>query len=164
MALIPRMLTATEVATLCRELTRHRCTPRQVRHLLVTGGLAADARRRPNGQTRLYTVVDVAFVRLAVTLQADGVSPWVARVVLTYLKNDLVRTWKAGSAAALTISGVHGLIQPAVRTAPTGVSAYVPLREIWRGLESEAHRVAVARPTLWMWREVSVDAVPRTTA
>jgi hypothetical protein len=164
MALIPRMLTATEVAALCRELTRHRCTARQVRHLLVTGGLAADARRRPNGQTRLYTVVDVALVRLALTLHAEGISPWVARVVLTYLKNDLVRTWKAGAATALSIAGVHGFIQPAVRTPPAGVSAYVPLREIWRGLESDVQRVTAGRPTVWMWREVSVDAVPRTTA
>lgn len=163
MAVTPRMLTAAEVATLCGDLTGRRCSARQVQHLLVTGALGTDTRRRANGQTRLFGIVDVAFVRLALRLHADGISPWVARVVLTYLRNDLIRTWKAGAATALTINGVHGSLEPAVRSAPTGSAAYVPLREIWRGLDAELHRVCAARSTVWMWREVAVDAVPRTT-
>ena len=108
-------------------------------------------------------VPSIAFVRLALRLRADGISPWVARVVLTYLRNDLIRTWKAGAATALIIKGVHGSLEPALRTAPTGAAAYVPLREIWRGLDAELHRLCAARSTVWMWRDVAVDAVPRTT-
>jgi hypothetical protein len=163
MAVTPKMLTAAEVAGLCGDLTGRRCSPRQVQHLLVTGALGTDTKRRANGQTRLYGIVDVAFVRLALRLRADGVSPWVARVVLTYLRDDLIRTWKAGAATTLTIRGVHGCLQPALRTTPADVAAHVPLREIWRGLDVEVHQVCAARSTVWMWRQVAVDAVPRAT-
>ena len=87
-----------------------------------------------------------------------------ARVTLTYLRTELIRTWKAGAASALVIHGLHGAVQPIVRTPPAGAAAYVPLREIWHGLETEIHRVSGARATVWMWRRVSVDAIPRTTA
>lgn len=163
MAVIPRVLTTLEVASLCARLTGRRCSPRQVRYLLVTGGLGTDARRRANGQTRLYGVLDVAFVRLALRLQADGVSPMVARVTLTYLRSDLIRAWKAGAAVALTIAGVHGALQPVLKATPAGAVACVPLLEIWRGLETELQRVCAARAHVWMWRHVAVDAVPRAT-
>jgi hypothetical protein len=87
----------------------------------------------------------------------------VARVVLTYLRDDLIRAWKAGASTALTIKGVHGSLEPTLRTRPSGAVAYVPLREIWRGLDADLHRVCATRATVWMWRHVPVDAVPRTT-
>jgi hypothetical protein len=161
MALIPKVLTALEVADLCARLTGRACSPRQVHYLLVAGGLCGDARRRANGQTRMYSVLDVAFVRLALRLQQEGVSPMVTRVTLTYLKNDLTRAWKASASVALAVAGVHGSLQPVLKTRPASAIAYVPLLEIWRGLEMEVHRVAAARPEVWMWRHVPVDAVPR---
>lgn len=161
MAVIPKVLTGFEVARLCARLTGRKCSPRQVHYLLVTGGLSGDARRRRNGQTRVYTVLDVAFVRLALRLQDEGVSPAVARVTLTYLRNDLIRVWKASASVALTVTGVHGSLQPVLKGRPPGVVAYVPLLEIWRGLEAELQRVCAARSELWMWRQVPVDAVPR---
>ena len=164
MAVIPRVLTALEVASVCARLTGRRCSPRQVHYLLVAGGLGTDTRRRGNGQTRLYGMLDVAFVRLALRLQAEGVSPMVARVTLTYLRNDLIRAWKAGAAVALTITGLHGSLQPVLKARPpSGLVAYVPLLEIWRGLETELQRVCAARAHVWMWRHVPVDAVPRAT-
>ena len=163
MAVIPRVLTALEVASVCARLTGRRCTPRQVHYLLVAGGLGTDVRRRFNGQTRLYGILDVALVRLALRLQAEGVSPMVARVTLTYLRNDLTRAWKSGAALALAIAGVHGSVQPALKARPAGAIAYVPLLEIWRGLEAELQKVCAARAHVWMWRPVPVDAVPRAT-
>jgi hypothetical protein len=164
MAVIPNVLTGPEVASVCARLTGRRCSPRQVRYLLVGGGLGTDARRRAHGQTRLYGILDVAFVRLALRLQAEGVSPMVARVTLTYLRNDLVRAWKAGAAVALAVTGVHGFLQPVLKVRPSGSVAYVPLLDIWRGLDSELHRICAARARVWMWRHVPVDAVPRATA
>jgi len=161
MAVIPKVLTAAEVATLCARLTGRRCSTRQVHYLLVSGGLGSDAGRRANGQTRMYSVIDVAFVRLALRLQADGVSPMVARVTLTYLRNDLTRGWKSSAALALAIDGVHGSLQPALKARPTGAIAYVPLLDIWRGLENELQKVCAARTEVWMWRHVPVNAVPR---
>ena len=163
MAVTPRMLTAGEVAAVCGRLTGRRCSIRQVRYLLVTGGLGTESRRRAHGQTRLFGIVDVALMRLALRLQIEGVSPMVARVTLTYLRNDLVRTWKGGAATALVVTGLHGAVQPVARTPPARAAAYVPLREIWHGLDAEIHRVSGARATVWMWRHVAVDAVPRTT-
>lgn len=163
MAVIPNVLTASEVASVCARLTGRRCSPRQVQYLLVGGGLGTDARRRAHGQTRLYGVLDVAFVRLALRLQAEGVSPMVARVTMTYLRNDMVRAWKAGAALALAITGVHGSLQPVLKARPEGAVAYVPLLEIWRGLGAELQRVCADRAHVWMWRHVPVDAIPRAT-
>lgn len=164
MAVTPNFLTATEVASVAGRLAGRRCSARQVRSLLVGGGLGTDIKRRPNGQTRLFSVIDVAFVRLALRLHGEGVSPVVARVVLTYLRNDLVRAWKAGGGVALAVTGLHGSLQPVLKTRPAGVVAFVPLREVWHGLETEVHREAATRRTVWMWRHVAVDAIPRTTA
>jgi DNA-binding transcriptional MerR regulator len=164
MAVIPKVLTLAEVAALCGRLEGRRCSTRQVRYLLVAGGLGSEARRRAHGQTRVYHAIDVAFVRLALRLQREGVSPMVARVTLTYLRNDLIRAWKASAAVALAITGVHGSLQPVLKARPAGAAAYVPLLEIWRGLETEVHKVAAARGEVWMWRRVAVNAVPRATA
>jgi hypothetical protein len=159
MATIPRLLTVAEVAALAGRLEGRACSPRQVRYLLVTGRLGNDVQRRTQGQTRLYNVVDLAFVRLALRLSREGVSAVVARVVLTYLRSDLVRAWKAGAPLAVAIQGVQGSIEPALKTRPTWVRAWVPLREIWSGLDKQVEETCSARATVWMWRKVAVHAV-----
>ena len=126
--------------------------------------LGTETGRRQHGQTRMYGSLDVAFVRLALRLQAEGISRAVARVILTYLRNDLVRAWKASAAVALAITGVHGSLQPVLKARPSGAATYVPLLEIWRGLEADVQRVCAGRSEVWMWRHVPVNAVPRTTA
>ena len=121
-AVIPKVLTVGEVAALCARLEGRRCTRRQVTYLLIDGGVSGEARRRSNGQTRVFGVLDVAFVRLALRLQAEGVSPMVTRVTLTYLRSDLIRAWKASSALALAVTGVHGSLQPALKPRPAARS------------------------------------------
>lgn len=103
-------------------------------------------------------------VRLALRLHAEGVSPWVARVVLTYLRSDIIRAWRTGSAVTLAVTGLQGSLQPSLKAKPAGAVACVSLREIWHGLETELQRVCSARSTVWMWRDVPVNAVPRATA
>jgi len=156
-----RWLTVSEAATIASRLAGHPCSPRQVRHLLVRGGLGTDTRKRTRGETRLYGMLDVALVRLALRLQADGVSPWVVRVVLTYCRNDLIRAWKSSAALALAINGLKGTLEPALKPRPAAAAAWVPLRDIATGIEAEIRRVGDARETVWMWRDVSVQAVPR---
>ena len=162
--LTPRLVTAGEVAALCARLTGEACTPRQVRYLLVGCRLGTEPERRPNGQTRLHGAVDVAMVRLALSLHAEGLSPWGTRVVLTYLRNDIIRAWKAGSSVTLAVTGVQGALQPSLKPRPARALASVPLREIWHGLDAEIQRVCAARSAIWMWRPVPVHAVPRATA
>lgn len=154
-----QLLTVSETARLASHLTGHPCSPRQVRHLLIDGGLGTDAGRRTRGETRLYGALDVAFVRLALRLQADGVSPWVGRVVLTYLRNDLIRAWKASAQVALAIHGLKGTLEPALKPRPAMATAWVPLRDISRGIDAEIQRACAGRDTVWMWRKVSVHAV-----
>lgn len=154
-------LTVSEAARIAGQLAGQPCSPRQVRHLLVRGGLGTDTSRRTRGQTRLYNALDVALIRLALRLQAQGVSPWVVRVVLTYLRNDLVRAWKSSAAVALAINGLKGTLEPALKSPPASASAWVPLREIAKGIDAEIQRTRDARETVWMWRNVSVHAVPR---
>lgn len=155
-----RSLSVNEVADLVGRLEKHPCSPRQVRHLLVTGGLATDPQQRRRGQTRLYDLLDVAFVRLAVRLRHEGISPWVARAVLTYLQNDITRAWKAAAPLALSVEGMRGRLEPAAKSKPGRAAAWIPLRDIWRGLDNELRRVCDARDTLWMWRHVPVKDIP----
>jgi hypothetical protein len=156
-----RWLTVSEVAAVAGRLAGQPCSPRQVRHLLVRGGIGTDTRKRTRGETRLYGMLDVAFVHLALRLQADGASAWVVRVVLTYLRNDLIRAWKSSAAVALAINGLKGSLEPALKPRPAAAASWIPLREIAKGIEAEIRRVGDARETVWMWRKVSVNAVPR---
>jgi len=161
MASAQRWLTVSETAAIAGRLAGQPCSPRQVRHLLVRGGLGTDTSKRTRGETRLYGMLDVALVRLALRLQADGVSPWVVRVVLTYCRNDLIRAWRSSAALALAINGLKGTLEPALKPRPAAAAAWVPLRDIAKGIEAEIRRAGEARETVWMWRNVSVQAVPR---
>ncbi|MDE3154247.1 MAG: hypothetical protein KGN76_04050 [Acidobacteriota bacterium] len=155
-----RLLSIAEVADLVSHVEQQPCSTRQVRYLLVTAGLGTDPGRRRNGQTRLYDLLDVAMVRMAVRLRQEGVSPWVIRVVLTYLRNDLIKAWRTGALVGLAISGIQGTLEPALKGRPARAIAWVPLRDIWHGLDAELRRVSETRDTLWMWREVPVKNIP----
>ncbi len=157
----PKLLTAAEVVMLVGRLTGQSISPRQVRYLLITGSLGTDVQPRRPGETRLYDVIDVALVRLAVRITMQGGSRAVARVVLTYLRDHLIRAWKAGAPLALAIRGVRGSIEPALRTAPSWATIWIPLREVWRGLDREIQQVSDTRSTVWAWRQVPVRAVRR---
>ena len=162
MAVRPKLLTVAEVAALAARLENRPCSPRQVRYWLVNGRLGNDVQPRTQGQTRLYTPIDVAFVRLALRLAREGVSTTVARVVMTYLRSDLIRAWKAGAPLALAVRDLHGSLEPALKTKPSWAIAWVPLREIWSGLERHIDEACAGRPTVWMWRHVAVHAVQTT--
>jgi hypothetical protein len=112
----------------------------------------------------LFGALDLAIVRTAIEIEKQGVSAWVAKVVLTYLRDDLVRAFKSAAPVALAITGVRGSIAPALRSRPSNAVAYVPLREMWKGLDAEISAVRDAKPTVWMWREVPCHAVKRSTA
>jgi hypothetical protein len=159
----PRTLTQDEVARLVSRLSGRSCSTRRVRHLLVAGGLGTECHGRPHGGTRLFGVLDVALVRLAMALEADGLSSWMIRVVLTYLRNDLVRAWKSAAPLAVAVRGIHASVEPVVKARPTTAVAWVPLREIWRGLDGEVQRVSDARDHVWMYRRVPVREIPRST-
>ena len=162
MPAIPRLLTTVEVARLVTQLAGLPCSPRQVRYLLVSGRLGSEVQPRTRGQTRLYDVIDVALMRLALRMEREGVSPAVTRVVLTYLRNELVRAWKAAAPLALALRGVQGSLEPALRSRPAWAVLWIPLREIWHGLDREIQQVCETRSTVWMWRAVPVQAVRRT--
>lgn len=159
-----RALTLHEVATLTTQLTGQPCTPRRVRYLLVTGGLGTDTQRRPQGSTRLYGALDVALVRLAFALEDNGVSPWLSRVVITYLRDDLVRAWKTTAPLGVAVRGLQATLEPALKGRPVWAGVWIPLREIWRGLDSDVQRTSAARDDVWMYRRVKVGAVPRNSA
>ena len=159
MPVTPKLLTVAEVAALASRLESRPCSPRQVRYWLVSGRLGNDVQPRTRGQTRLYTVLDVALVRLALRLSREGMSTTVARVVLTYLRNDVIRAWKAAAPLALAIRGVQGSLEPALKARPAWAEAWVPLRDIWNGLDRKVEETCAARATVWMWRHVPAHAV-----
>jgi hypothetical protein len=159
----PKTLTAIELAELVSRLSGKSISPRRVRHLLVDAALGTELQMRQQGQTRLFGVLDLALVRLAVELEAQGISAWVARVVLTYLRDDLVRAFKAGGPVALAVRGLRATLEPALKAQPSGLTAWVPLRDIWKGLDGEVATLRAAKPTVWMWSEVPAHTVKRST-
>jgi hypothetical protein len=159
----PKALTAIELAELVSRLSGKSVSPRRVRHLLVDASLGTELQTRQQGQTRLFGVLDLAIVRLAVELEAQGISAWVARVVLTYLRDDLVRAFKASAPVALAVRGLRASLEPALKAQPSGLAAWVPLRDIWKGLDGEVAALRAAKPTVWMWTEVPAHAVKRST-
>lgn len=159
----PKLLTAVEAARLASRISGRTCTPRRVRHLLVQGGLGTELQRRQQGQTRLFGALDLAIVLLAMELEKQGISAWVGRVVLTYLRDDLVRAFKAATPVALAVNGVRGRLEPSLKSKPSWAIGWVPLRELWRGLDGEIASVREAKPTVWMWSEVPCHAVKRST-
>jgi hypothetical protein len=159
-----RLLTAVEAAKLVTRVSGRKCSARRVRHLLVQGGLGTELQPRVQGQTRLFGALDLAIVRLAIELERQGISAWVGRVVLTYLRDDIVRAFKSAAPVALAVNGLRGRLEPALRSKPASAVAWVPLRDVWKGLEAEINAVRDAKPTVWMWAEVPCHAVKRSTS
>jgi len=159
----PKLMTAVEAAHAVSRLTGRKCTARRVRHLLVQSQLGTELQARQRGQTRLFGVLDLAIVRLAIELDRQGVSSWVTRVVLIYLRNDIVMAFKSAAPVALAISGLKGSVLPALKAKPPGTVAWVPLRDVWKGIEAEIGEVRAAKATVWMYRDVPLTAVKRST-
>ena len=159
-----KLLTGVEAARLVSALTGRKCTPRRVRHLLVDGGLGTELQGRQRGQTRLFGSLDLAILRLASELEAQGISPWVTRVVLTYLRDDIVRAIKSAAPVAVAITGLKGRLEPALKARPSSAIAWVPLRDVWKGLDDQISALRQQQPTVWMWARVPVTAVKRSTA
>jgi hypothetical protein len=159
-----KLLTAVEAAHLLSKLSGRDCTPHRVRRLLVAARLGTELQPRTNGQTRLFGAVDLAIVRVAIELDRQGISAWVSRVVLTYLRDDLVRAFKSAAPVALAVTGIRGSLEPALKARPSSAIAWVPLRDVWRGLDAEIEALRVAKPTVWMWSEVPCHAVKRSTS
>ncbi|MGE0392837.1 MAG: hypothetical protein AB7P67_04650 [Vicinamibacterales bacterium] len=158
-----RAITLKEMTALLAAVSGRPVSDRQVRYLLIAGGVGGDTALRAHGRTRLYGSVDVALARAAVALRAEGVSPQLTRVVMTYLRDDLVRAWKAAAPVAIAVRGVQATLEPALKSPPARVSAWVPLRPIWQGLDARVQEVADARDDVWMYRRVKVGMVPRNT-
>ena len=158
-----KAITLRELAALLGTVSGHPVSERQVRYLLIDGGVGGDTALRAHGRTRLYGPVDVALTRVAVALRAEGVSPQLTRIVLTYLRDDLVRAWKAAANLAVAVRGIQATLEPAVRTPPGRLTAWVPLRPIWQGLEARVQELADSRDDVWMYRRVKASAVPRNT-
>ena len=159
----PKLLTAVEAARSLSKLSGGEFTPRRVRHLLVIGGLGTELQRRQRGQTRLFGALDLAMLRIVVELERQGISAWVARVVLTYLRDDIVRAFKSAAPVALAVNGIRGSLEPSLKSRPSFAVGWVPLRDVWRGLEHEIAMVRDAKPTVWMWAEVPCHSVKRST-
>src|SRR5262245_4737526 len=159
-----KLLTAIEAAHVLSKLSGKNCRPQRVRRLLVDAKLGTELQPRQKGETRLFGALDLAIVRVTLELERQGISAWVAKVVLTYLRDDLVRAFKSAAPVAVAVAGVRGSLEPAFKARPSTAGAWVPLRDVWKGLEPEIAIVRSAKPTVWMWAEVPCHAVKRSTS
>jgi hypothetical protein len=160
----PQLVTAREAAHVLSKLSGRTCSPARVRRLLVKARLGTELQARQKGQTRLFGAFDLVIVRVALELERQGISAWVSKVVLTYLRDDLVRAFKSAAPVALAVTGLRGSLEPSLKARPSSAIAWVPLREAWKGLEPEIETVRGAKPTIWMWTEVPCHAVKRSTS
>ena len=160
----PKLLTAIEAAQVLSKLSGRNCSPPRVRRLLVKARLGTELQPRQKGQTRLFGSLDLAIVRIALELERQGISAWVSKVVLTYLRDDIVRAFKSAAPVALAVAGLRGSLEPSLKPRPSTAIAWVPLREVWKGLEPEMESIRAAKPTVWMWTEVQCHAVKRSTS
>lgn len=152
---LPLVLTAPEVATVVTALDGTACTARRVRYLLERPTAAAGLVR---GQTRLYGLAEVALMRLALRLEAQGVSGWVARVVVAYCGDAIRAAWQSGAAVALVVRGVTGTLVP-IRDAGRPAAAVVPLPAVWQGLAQAVRAERRRHPDVWRWRYVNAAAL-----
>lgn len=148
---LPLVLTAPEVAAVVTALEGTACTARRVRYLFDGQRGAAGVVR---GQTRLYGLPEVAVMRLVLRLEAQGVSGWVARVVVTYCGDAIGAAWRRGAAAALVVRGVTGTIEPVRDATARPAAACVPLPPVWRGIERAVRAARRRHPDVWRWRQV----------
>jgi hypothetical protein len=140
-------LTAPDVAAAVVRLEREPCTARRVRHLL-SGVVISDRAPRRGRRTRGFSAVDVALMRLAVRLEAQGVSAWVVRVVLAYCGDEIRAAWRRRTAVALVVRGVTGTIEGVTPEADAPAAmARVPLRSVLRGIGPAMRRTRRARPS-----------------
>jgi hypothetical protein len=152
------VLTASEIAAVVTRLEGEACTARRVRYLL-SGLLQTDSGTQ-RGHTRLYGPIDLAMMRLAVRLEAQGVSAWVVRVVLSYGGEEIRAAWRAGASLALAVRGVTGTIEPAKLETPTSPAvARVLLRSVTTGNVAAIRRERRTRPMVWMWRPMAASAL-----
>jgi len=137
-------------------LERRRISPSQVRSILVLDTTARAMQPRRSGDTRLYSAVDLAIVRLAVRLRAEGVSPTVARVIVATLRESIVEIWAHARPMALAVIGMRGLLLWRGKQ-PAAAAACVDLLDVWRGV---THAIQVVRGTdeevwRWTWKAVA---------
>jgi hypothetical protein len=155
-----RQVTAAELAAIVATLTNAPCSVRQVRYLLEQGALGTDTRRRTRGRTRLYGRFDVALVRTAMTLSRT-ISPWVARVVVTYLREALRAGWEQGRPLRLVVTGIRGELQPVSLPVPSTASASVALAQMLAGVDAALERQRRREPSIWMWRKLPATVFAR---
>src|SRR5262245_55072051 len=103
----PKVLTAVELARVVSRVSGRTMSARRVRHLLVDSALGTELQGRRHGQTRLFGLLDLAILRLVVELESQGISAWVSRVILTYVRDDIVRAFKSSAPVALAVRGLR---------------------------------------------------------
>lgn len=144
-------VTLNEAARILSKLEHRRVTPAQIRAILVRGTTGRALEPRRIGQTRVYSAVDLAMVRLNLRLRAQGVSPLVARVIVANLSSEMIEHLIHGDPMALNIIGMRGIPAHPNSKELAGV-AWVDLRDVWRGVEREIEATRRAQPDVWCWK------------
>jgi DNA-binding transcriptional MerR regulator len=152
-------VTVAEVAAILTKLLGTAITTAQVRSVLVLDTRGRTMSPRRHGQTRLYSAVDVALVRLVLRLRAEGVSPTVARVVVAHFRELLAQHWTHHDPMAFAVIGMRGLLLYAKQSRPDGAVAWMDLRDVWRGVERAVQAVRQKAPEVWQWKSQPASAV-----
>lgn len=145
-------VTVAEAAAILAELEGRPVSVAQVRSVLVLDTRGRALAPRVHGQTRVYTAVDLALVRLTFRLRGAGVSPTVARVMVANARDVLAGHWQHDDPMALAVVGLRGLVVYAASRRPDGAVAWVPLRDVWRGIEAAMRARRAVEPQMWQWK------------
>ena len=148
-------LTVSEVARVLARLEHRKVSIGQVRSVLVLDTHGRALAPRQHGQTRLYSSIDVALVRLVLRLRAEGVSPTIARVLVAGLRDTLAKHWTHNDPMAFAVIGLRGFVMYATAARPALAVAWVPLRSVWADVAEAAMVVREREPEVWQWKRQS---------
>jgi len=141
------VLTVAEVARVLRAIDgRHAMTARTIRYYARTGMVEPTGRAAGARGSRLYTLTDVALLRLAVRLRREGVHERAVWGLLIYRGNEL-RALIASRGGTLTMADRRvlsiGTEQPAARPVSISVASLLD------GLDRRVHAHRTAHPNIW---------------
>jgi len=141
------VLTVAEVARVLRAVDgRHAITARTIRYYARTCMVEPTGRAAGARGSRLYTLTDVALLRLAVRLRREGAHERAVWGLLIY-RGDELRTLIASGSGTLTVADPRVLSIGAERLTARPVS--ISVASLIDGLDRRVHAYRTAHPNIW---------------
>lgn len=153
--------TTAEVAELLKAVEpRSALTPRQFGRL-VSDGCFIPEMRQPlkQGDTRLYSLTDVALLRVFLRLIRGVGARWIAKACLLSKESELRDAIASGSDLMLVLEGARPSLVTRSKV-PMTATCTVALADVRSGLVTAARQIRRTHPEIWTgWKHVDAREV-----